>query len=231
MQAAVIFTGLAFGALLTALGLALWDGFRQVPGLPRAVRVIGWLAGTLLLIAAVLAWQGQGISENTAGLILMAALATPPTIRHRRYASWGRVARLLPALILAGIGLLRLPIPVPTKASGLPITLSELAVAICGGLGARTLGEGLSELIAPAHHARESFATAYALLTLLVGGAALVNLWQRGMMWGGHAGEGGLAGVWMTWSAAGFSPRQRPRLRAALTVLAALLLTALAAGY
>jgi hypothetical protein len=231
MQAAVIFTGLAFGALLAALGLALWDGFRQVPGLSLAVQAIGWLAGTLLLIAAVFAWHGQGISRNTAGLILMAALAAPPAIRRRHRASWGRVVRLLPALILAGIGFLRLSTPVTTEASSLPVTLSKLAVTICGGLGARTLGEALSELIAPPHHARESFAATYALLTLLVGGTALANLWQRGTVWGGGAGEGGLAGVWMTWSAASFSPRRRPRMRAALTILAALLLTALAAGY
>jgi hypothetical protein len=67
---------------------------------------------------------------------------------------------------------------------------------------------------------------AYVLLTLVVGSAALVNLWQRGMVWGSSdpVMQGGLAGAWLVWSADWFVPRRHPRLRAALTVMAALLL-------
>jgi hypothetical protein len=64
-------------------------------------------------------------------------------------------------------------------------------------------------------------------LTLLVGGTALVNLWQRGTMRGGSDGEAGLAAVWLAWSTAWLSSRQRPRLRAGLIVVAASLLIVL----
>jgi hypothetical protein len=50
-------------------------------------------------------------------------------------------------------------------------------------------------------------------------------------VWGGTASEGGMAGVWLAWSAAWLGPRQPPRLRAALTAVAASLLIVLAAGY
>lgn len=139
---------------------------------------------------------------------------------------------ILPALALAGGGLFCSLEPVEAKAGSLSVALVKLALLICGGLGARALGEALSEITAPpspklgeAEGGIEwPSAAAYALLTLLVGGTALVNLWQRGTMWGGSAGEGGLAGSWLAWSAAWLGPRQRPRLRAALIVVAALLL-------
>ena len=235
----VIFTGLACGTLLAAVGLVLWKGFQQTPGLSHAVQVVGWLAGGLLLIGAVLAWRGDhSLSAPPLRLVLMAAMAAPPQIRHRRNAPssspWGNVMLILPALMLAGTGLFWISGSIGadgTEMSGPPVTLVELAAAFCGGLGARALGEALSEIAASTPQVEWPSAAAYTLLTLLAGGTALVNLWQRGSVWGGTASEGGIAEAWLAWSAAWLGPRQPPRLRAALTAVAASLLIVLAAAY
>lgn len=232
MPVIMIFTGLACGTLLAAVGLTLWDSFRRVPGLSRAVRAIGWLAGAFLLIGALLAWpRDRSFSAPAPRLILMAALAAPPGTHRRRNAPWSNVMLILPALVLAGGGLLWSPRPVETEVGRLPVALMELALLICGGLGARALGKALSEITTSTSHVKwpalgqvEGPAAAYVLLTLLVGGTALVNLWQRGTVWGGTAGEGGLAGSWLAWGAAWLGPRQHPRLRTVLIVVAALLL-------
>jgi len=239
--AVVICTGLACGTLLAAVGLALWGGFRQVPGLSHAMRAIGWLAGGFLLIGALLAWQGDhGLSAPALRLTLMAALAALPEIHRHPRSSWGNLMLILPALILAWAGLFWTSEPSGAGMGSPPVALVELAVIICGGLGARALGEALSEIAAlpspPKVGGTEGglewpSAAAYALLTLLVGGTALVNLWQRGTMWIGTTGEGGLAGVWLVWSAGWLAPRQPLRLRAVLITVAALLLIALVAGY
>jgi len=236
--------------LLAAAGLALWDGFRQVPGLSRAVDVNAWLAGALLLLGALLAWQGDrslstlvpspstplgvdSVEGRAPHLILMAALAAPPPPRahRRRYAPWGDTLRILPALALAGAGLFWNPEFIEMGAGNSSPALVGLGVVVCAGLGARALGEALSEIAGSTPHLERSFVAAYALLTLLVGGTVLVNLWQRGAVWDGTAGQSGLAGAWLAWSAAWLGPRQPPRLRAGLIATGALLLTALAAGY
>ncbi len=214
MPAAVgVFTGLACGALLTVMGLAVWAGLRRTPDLLRAVQAVNWLAGAFLLIGALLAWwHDPTLSVPASRLALMAALAAPlGTLRS--YSSWESVARALPALILAGI-LLWGP---PGLASAEGGSLVSLALAICGGLGARAMGEALG--LSP-HVEWPSFAT-YVLLTSLVGGVALVNLWQRGTGWGGLVGEGGLVGAWLAWGAVWLVARRSPRLRAVLTVVAA----------
>ncbi|MFQ6101224.1 MAG: hypothetical protein ACE5OS_08315 [Anaerolineae bacterium] len=250
MPVTIIFTGLACGTLLAAVGLTLWDGFWQVPGLSRAVRAIGWLAGAFLLIGVLFAWLRDhslsalalsGAEGLALRLILMAALAAPPITHRRQDAPWSNVMLIMPALVLAGGGLLRFLEPVETEVGCLPVVPVELALLICGGLGARALGEALSEiatLLSPSEPGGlvGPSAAAYMLLTLLVGGTALVNLCQRGTVWnfvelsrdGGIAGDGGLAGAWLVWSAAWLGPRHHPRLRAALIVAAALLLIATA---
>jgi hypothetical protein len=259
VSATLILPGLACGVLLAAAGLALWDGFRQVPGLSRAVDVNAWLAGALLLLGALLAWQGDrslsmlvpspstllgvdsvegpalsGIEGPAPHLILMAALAAPPppTRTHRRRsAPWGATMRILPALALAGAGLFWIPEFIEIGAGNSSPALVGLGVVVCAGLGARALGEALSEIAGSTPHLERSFVAAYALLTLLVGGTVLVNLWQRGAVWDGTPRQSGLAGAWLAWSAAWLGPRQPPRLRAGLIAAAALLLNALAAGY
>ncbi len=218
MPVAAIFTGLAWGMLLAAVGLTLWSSFRPVPGLSRAVWFIGWLAGGLLLTGAMLAWRkGHSLSAPTLRLILIAALAAPSKLRYHR-SSRSNVARILPALILAGVALFQIAEPI-VEHNNSPVTLVGLAMVFCSGLGARALGDALSETI----DSWSSVAT-YTLLTLLASGISLVNLWQRGMMWQGTTEESILAGTWLAWSAVWLSPRERPRLRAVPVVVATLLL-------
>ncbi len=232
MPAVVVFTGLACGTLLAAVGLALWDGFRQVPGLSHAVRAIGWLAGALLLIGALFAWQGDhSVSAPAMRLILIAALAVPPGIHRHRPPLRSNAMLILPALILAEAGLFWVSRPVASEAVSPPVLPVELAVVVCGGLGARALGEALSKIVAQTPHGEWLPTVTYVLLTLLVGGTALANLWQRGTVWGGNTSEGGLAGAWLAWSAAWLSPRQRSWLRAGLIVVAASLLISMALRY
>ena len=234
---ALVFTGMACGALLAAAGLALWGGPRQMSRLPLATRAIRWLAEAFLLIGVLFAWLGEGdpsFSTPTSRLILMAALAAPPEPHRRHYSYWDNVILILPALVLAGASLFWRSEPVGIEMSSLPVVVVEVAVVVCSGLGARALGQGLSEVIASSPHVERPplpTATTYALLTLLVGGTVLVNLWQRGSVWGGTTYEGGLAGAWLAWSAVWLSPRRPLWLRAVLTTTAALLLIVLAVGW
>ena len=153
MQLAVILIGLACGALLAAVGLTLWDGLRQTPRLSQAAWVISWLAAALLLIGALLVWQGDhgvpalalsGVEGPALRLILIAALATPPGLHRRRPSHWSNVMFILPALTLAGAGFFWLSRPVAGEAVSLPVRPVEIAVVVCGGLGARALGAALS---------------------------------------------------------------------------------------
>jgi len=225
VQAAVVFTGLACGALLAAVGLALWGGLRKMPGFSRAVEVTGWLAGALLLIGALLAWQEyRSPCVPIVRLSLMAALAAPPGIRHRHHSSRAIVMLILPALVLSGDGLFWSLETVEAEPGRLLVAPVELTILVCGGLGARALGEALSEVATATPQIEWPCTATYALLTLLMGGTALMNLWQRGSVWGGTASESGLAGAWLAWNAARLAPRQPARLRAGLTVVAALLL-------
>lgn len=218
-----IFAGLACGALLAAIGLAVWEGSRQTSDLVRAVRVVNWLVGALLLAGALLAWRGDhALSAPASRLLLMATLAAPMGTRRHYSKPWGNVARALPALVLTGSALFG-PLGPASAESG---ALVSLMLVVCGGLGARAMGEALSL----STDAEWPFTATYALLTLLVGGVSLVNLWQRGTVWGGSPGEGGLVGVWLAWSAAWLGRCWHPRLRAVLIVVAALslIVTALA---
>ena len=138
---------------------------------------------------------------------------------------------ILPALILSGAGFFWVSMPVASEAARPPVMPVELAVVVCGGLGARALGEALSKIVAQTPHGERLPTVTYVLLTLLVGGTALANLWQRGTVWGENTSEGGLAGAWLAWSAAWLSPRQRSWLRAGLIVVAASLLISIALRY
>jgi len=232
VPAVVVCTGLACGALLTTGGLILWDSSRQVTGLPRAVCVIRWLTGALLLIGALLAWQeDRGFSAPASRLILMASLAALPQIHRRRHFSRSSVALILPALTLVGAALLWSLEPAKAEAGRLTATPVELTAILGGGLGARALGEALSKITTPTpqvSEAQQPSTAAYALLTLLVSGLVLINLWQRGSVWGGTVAEGGLAGGWLAWSAAWVYPRRQPRSQAALIAVAALSLISIA---
>ena len=243
MSAVVPFTGLACGALLAAAGLALWGENHQdasaLDTMRSTVRVIRWVAGGLLIAGALLAWRGrQTLPVSTPHLILMAALAAPPEIRRRRQARWVQVLPILPALGLAGAGLIWALGTAEASAGSGPVTSSQLALTICGGLAARALGMAAGtfgvtqdDVAGSTPHLEWPSMAAYALLTLIVGGTLLANLWQRGSAWDGTAGERSLAGVWLAWTAAWMTPRRSRRLRAAFIAVAALLLIVLAAGY
>jgi len=71
----------------------------------------------------------------------------------------------------------------------------------------------------------------YALLTLLVSGVALVNLWQRGSVEGKAVYESGLAGAWLAWSAVWLIPRRSLWLQSVLMSTAASALIILAVGW
>jgi hypothetical protein len=193
-------------------------------------------------------------------LILMAALAALPEVRPRPLYRRGTLL-ILPALALAGIGLTCIASPA-VAAGQADLTLAALSITICGGLGARALGQALYWTAAPVRgrstgsetesetepgeatplpspsageegagvQGEGAPAITYALLTLLVGTMAIVHLWTRGTVSGGITGEGGLAGVWLAWSAAWLGPRRPSRLRAILIVVAASSLILLAAG-
>lgn len=233
MLVIVIPTGLACGMLLAASGLILWGGFKRMPpGLPYAVQIIRWLAGGLLLIGAVLAWpEEHSLFTPTLRLTLMAALAAPPEIHRRSHSSWDNLMPILPALILAGTSLFWTTEPIETGAGSLPVIMVELAIITCGGLGARALGHALSEITTSTLQVEWPSAAAYTLLTLLISSTAMVNLWQRGTIWGWTTGESRLAGAWLAWSAAWMGPRRPPRLRTVLIAVAASLLIILAIGY
>jgi hypothetical protein len=229
---AVVFTGLACGTLLAAAGLALWDSLQQALGLSKAVRGIRWMASGLLLTGAVLAWQrDQSISTPALRLTLMAIWAALPAIHRQPYPPWGNALSILPALALAWAGLFLTPLPTENGASDLVATLVEVAVVTCGGLSARALAQGLGQFTTSIPRVRWPSATAHVLLTLLAASTGIVNLWQRGAMWGGNADERGLAGAWLAWSAARLSPRQPPWLPTVLTAVATLLLVVVAVGY
>ncbi|MBN1977233.1 MAG: hypothetical protein JW918_07515 [Anaerolineae bacterium] len=244
--------GLSVGMLLTAFGLALWNGFRQTAGLDRAAQVISWIAGGLLLIAFPLLWsEAHGHYTHALHLILMAAVAAP-SINRRHHLPWNDAIRMLPALALSGIGLALvaenfrgahytdLPaLPTWIIQEGLfaqPPTISlagpsiplGMAFMLCDGLVARVLGEALGTLVTPTATSSRLFDILYMLLTLLVGAITLATLWQRGVVWEKSPAESGLLGVWLAWSAAWLSPREHPRLRAALIATATLSLVLLA---
>ncbi len=240
MPTALIFSGMACGALLTTAGLALWGSFRQTPRLTHAVRATRWLAAVLLLIGTLFAWQGnRSVSTTTARLILMAALAALPGIyrSHRhRHSRRGDLISLLPALVLVGVSLFWQPGSDGTgiETSSLPVMMMELAITISAGLGAQALSQSLGKIITPPPHIEEpalSSAVTYTLLTLLVSGVALVNLWQRGSVGGETVYEGGLAGAWLAWSAVWLIPRRPPWLRTALMATATAALIVLAVGW
>lgn len=243
MPGTAILAGLACGALLTTAGFALWHALRPLSRLSQAVRALGWLAGALLLSGALSArLGGGGLPPCVPHLLLMAALATPPAPRflpgpRRSAAPWNDFLRLLPPLALAWAGLLCTATPVGGEVSGPPVGGGppaqglELAIVVCGGLGARALGQAFGDLVTSTSGVAWPSAAAYAWLTVLVGGVALASLAQRGSVWDGTPVESGLAGVWLAWSAAWLSPRQPARLRTALTAVAAAFLIALAARW
>lgn len=230
MPFAVVLTGLACGVLLAAAGLAVWGGFRQEIGVWRALRPLRWLAGFLLLGGILAGRLQSGVSTlDTRPLVLAAAAALPLRDRLDR-TPWSNVPALLPGLVLAGAGLLEVTVPTVARAAGLLCAGAGLGclVAACGVVGAQALSEALADLLTPDRPAM--WRAPYVVLTLLVGGSVLVNLWQRGSLQAGAQGEAVLAAAWLMWGAAWLVPQRYPRLKPALVSTAALALVSLTLG-
>jgi hypothetical protein len=233
----LICTGMACGALLATIGLMLWGSSRPVPRLSHAVRATRWLAGALLLVGTLYAWLlDHSLSAPAARFALMGALAALPEIRRRSslQAHPDNALLILPALILVGGSLSWKAESGGSEPGDLPATLVVLALTVCGGLGARALGQRLSQISTqcpPVEEPPRSAAAAYALLTLVAGGTALVSLLRQGAVWSSSADEGRLASAWLAWSAVWAGPRQPAWLRALLMTIAALLLIVLVIGW
>jgi hypothetical protein len=241
---------LACGMLLAAVGVHLWVGFWEEPDLYPVAGIAAWMAAGVLLIGALLMWGGRlpalealvrpfdmGAWQGPVlPMVLMAALAIPlegetgPKVEAGRKASWSRALIYLPALTLTAAVLVQVSTPTEGALGADWITPLRFSVAVCAGLGARALGQALRVIAQGPCCAEWPGALTYGLLTLVSGSVALVNLWQRGMVWGTSdpVMRGGLAGAWLVWSAEWLAPRRQPRLRAALTVMAALLLIVVA---
>ena len=252
MPATLVFGGLGCGALLTGSGLALWGGYRPDRWLSEAIRAIRWLASICLLIATLVGWMGEfgllprfSSIEGTLGAngafsrwILLATLAAPPGLRRRDhsdpqpFSQWRTVMLILPALTFTGAGLFGATSSPGTDAIATPISLIGLLTIICGGLGARAMGQALAKIIAsPTEEAVSASRITYTLLTLLVGSTALGELWQEGIVHLGTAIAGGLTGVWLAWSAVLLGPSRPQWLRPALTVAVGSLLLLVAFSF
>jgi hypothetical protein len=226
MTLATPLVGIGLGALLTAVGLALWDGFGRVRGVAQAVRAVAWMTCVVLLLAALLLWtQDSRRSALVPQLIPMSVIAVPLIRRHA--SAWRSAAAMLPALILVGISLYAATGPVQPDAADFEPSLAGLVLVTYAGLVVRVIGEALGTQVDPAIPPSRLFDALYAAFTLLIGGNALLSLWQRGVVWEENGTESGLVGAWLAWSAAWLSPLHRPRLRAAFITGAALLWLAL----
>jgi hypothetical protein len=207
--------------LLTAATQALRNDLQKVAGLSHAVHVIRWVTGGLLLAAVPLLWlAGHGRCTLALHITLMAAIAAPPIGRQRDHLPWRNTVSLLLPLALVAVSLYLTT--GDTQVGHSILTPMGLAFLICAGLAVRVLGEALSTLVNPNVSLSKTFDALCLTLTLLVGGRALVNLWQLGTIGKGTAAETGLAGAWLAWSAVWLSSREGRGLRAGLIAIAAL---------
>lgn len=227
MSGFVIAAGIAWGMLLAALGLSLWDGFRGVPAADRIVQIISWLTEAALLVAWILVWRSPG--SNFAPLALTstaaAALSALTDTQHPQRSPWSRVAMLLPGVALIGGALFWSSTSV--NAGNPEDSLIGSGLLLCSIFGARTLSEALGGIVDDTSGGEWPSTVTYTLLTMLTADFVMVNLWRRGMAWSGHPGELDMVAAWLAWSAARLAPQTPARLKPALTSVAALTLIAL----
>ena len=240
MSVVVILLGLGCGMLLAAVSFGLWGGFQGVWALARGAHIAAWGAAGVLVVGALLGW-GSGLPalESLIGvvdtgalggpvlsLILMAALAVPLKMNVPRKVLWSCALLYVPAWALALTALVRIVTPGAAIPSRDWVTPVRFSLAVCGGLGARALGQSLRRMVTGASYVAWPGELTYGLTTLLFGAVTLVNLWQRGRVWSSADSvlQGGIVGAWLAWSADWLAPRRYRRLVALLTIAASLLL-------
>ncbi len=232
--------GSGCGLLLVAMSLALLGAAREVPSPSPGAHVAARGAAGVLVVGALLAWgsglpaleallgvAGEGALEGPVlSLTLMAALAIPLRVIAPRRSAWGSALLYVPAWLLALVALGWIAVRGGSDVGGDWITPIRFSLAVCGGLGARAVGQSLQLMVADATRVEWPGTVTCALLTALTGAAGLVNLGQRGMLWAGADAvlRGGLAGAWLAWTADWLTPRRHRRLRPLLTVVAGVLL-------
>lgn len=240
MLAVAILVGLGCGMLLAAVSFSLLGGYRGARALSRGAHAAAWGAAGVLVVGALLAW-GSGLPalESLIGavdrralggpvlsLILMAALAVPVRAEDPEKALWSGAVLYLPASLLALAALVQVAGPDTAVPSTDWVTPVRFSLAVCGGLGARALGQSLQVIMVGIPRVEWPGLLTYGLTTLLFGSATMVNLLQRGTLWDGADPmlRGGITGAWLAWTADWLAPRRYLRPRAVLTIIAALLL-------
>lgn len=240
MSIFAILVGLGCGLLLAAMGFGLWSDYRGSRAVSHGAHAAAWGAAGVLVVGALLAW-GSGLPalESLIGvvdrralegpvlsLILMAALAVPVKADTPQKALWSGALLYLPAALLALAALIQIAAPDAVVSSTDWVTPVRFSLAVCGGLGARALGQSLQVIVVGVPYVEWPGTLTYGLTTILFGSAALVGLLQRGTLWDGANPmlRGGITGAWLAWTAYWLLPRRYLRLRAVLTIMAALLL-------
>lgn len=241
MAVVAILLGFGCGMLFAAVGFCLWSGLAGDQALSRGARAVAWSAAAVLVVDALLAWgsglpalesivgvvNGGDLGGPARSLILMAALAVPLKGKGSREARWSQAFLYVPALLLSAMALAPMVMRSPDTVSSTDwVTPIRFALAVCAGVGARAMGQALRAMMSGTFPGERSGALTYGLLTLVAGSAALANLWQRGRLWVGADPvlRGGMAGAWLGWTADWLTPSRDVRLRAPLTVVAAVLL-------
>lgn len=231
----IVVTGLACGLLVGAVGLSLRSRSRPESRLRHAIQAIAGAATTLFFAAsAVVIWQhhreaastGQDLVAGLIGalqtapmrLVLMAAAGATPAPSRLRREPEGYAIALCPSVVAAGAALLAWSDPAladisvaPSQAPLLEL-LYSLALMASYSVGARALADGLADLVSakPVLRTVPTARAGYMLLTILVGGTALVTLALRGLPWGAAVGEVPPVAAWLAWSAAWLGlPRHR----------------------
>lgn len=239
MSMLALLVGMGCGMLLVAVSFGLWSDYRGSRAVSRGAQAAAWAAAGVLVVGALLAWGSglpalesligvvdrQPIKGSALSLILMAALAVPVKADAPQKAPWGTALLYLPASLLALAALFEITASDEVLSSTDWVTPVRFSLAVCGGLGARALGQSLQVIVVGVPYVEWPGTLTYGLTTMLFGSATMVNLLQRGTPWDGNPMlRGGITGAWLAWTADWLTPRRHLRLRAVLTITAAVLL-------
>jgi hypothetical protein len=198
--------------------LILMAALAAPPGIRFHRRPLDWRGTALILPALILAGAGLSRVASSAGIATQAVLE-PMALAITICGGLGARA-LSQALYWTIAPTSGVTSPAPDPSGESMMDASEETPSVSTAVAEE-------EPRAP----ERASAVTYALLTLLAGGVAIVNLWTQGTAWGATASESGLAGVWLAWSAAWLGPRRPLRLRALLTIVAASSLIMLAVSF